>query len=150
MVLIFLYLDWIQENKARKNSVFGHFTRSVQHSFTSFQPSVTFHIETSYLVCTANQMTGFYMECNTGRCSTVTGRCSVKSVLNNFTRFTEKHLCWSPFFNKDAGFRPATLFRKKLQHRPFPVSFMKFLRTHILQNTSFGCFWKLGWNGLVP
>ena len=31
-----------------------------------FQPSVTFRIETSHLICTANQMTGFYMKCNTG------------------------------------------------------------------------------------
>ena len=28
------------------------------------QPSVTFHIETSYLMYNANQTTGFYMECN--------------------------------------------------------------------------------------
>ena len=31
-----------------------------------FQPSVRFHIETSHLICTANQMTGFYIVCNTG------------------------------------------------------------------------------------
>ena len=30
-----------------------------------FQPCVTFHIETSHLICTANQMTSFYMKCNT-------------------------------------------------------------------------------------
>ena len=30
-----------------------------------FQSSVTFHIETSHLICNAKQMTGFYMECNT-------------------------------------------------------------------------------------
>ena len=31
-----------------------------------FQPSFAFHIETSRLICTANQVTGFYMKCNTG------------------------------------------------------------------------------------
>ena len=31
-----------------------------------FQPSVAFHIETSYLICPANQMTGFCMKCNSG------------------------------------------------------------------------------------
>ena len=31
-----------------------------------FQPSVVFHIETSHLICNANQMTGFHMKCNTG------------------------------------------------------------------------------------
>ena len=31
----------------------------------SFQPSVAFHIETTHLTYTSNQMTGFCMECNT-------------------------------------------------------------------------------------
>ena len=31
-----------------------------------FQPSVAINIETSQLICTANQMTGFYIKCNTG------------------------------------------------------------------------------------
>ena len=31
-----------------------------------FQPSVTFHTETSPLFCRAKQMTGFYMKRNTG------------------------------------------------------------------------------------
>ena len=31
-----------------------------------FQPSVAFQIETSHLICSANQVTGFYMKCNTG------------------------------------------------------------------------------------
>ena len=37
-----------------------------QNHFNPFQPSVAFHIETSHLICIANQMTGSYMECNTG------------------------------------------------------------------------------------
>ena len=32
----------------------------------SFQPSDAFYIETSHLICSANQVTGFYMKCNTG------------------------------------------------------------------------------------
>ena len=32
--------------------------------------------------------------------------------------------------------RPATLLKKKLWHRCFPVNFVKFLRTPFLQNTS--------------
>ena len=31
----------------------------------AFQPSVAFHIETSHLICILNQMTGFYITCNT-------------------------------------------------------------------------------------
>ena len=34
--------------------------------FNLSQPSVAFHIETSHLIYTANQMTGFYMKCNSG------------------------------------------------------------------------------------
>ena len=52
-----------------------------------------------------------------------------KGVLRNFTKFTGKHLCQSLFFNKVAGLRPATLLKKKLWHRCFPVNFVKFLRT---------------------
>ena len=33
--------------------------------------SVSFHKETSHLICCANQMTGFYMECNALRLSGV-------------------------------------------------------------------------------
>ena len=31
-----------------------------------FKHSVPFHIETSHLICKANQMTGFFMKCNAG------------------------------------------------------------------------------------
>ena len=64
-------------------------------------------------------------------------RCSMeKGVLINFTKFTEKHPCKSLFFNKVAGLRPATLLKKSLLHRCFPVNFANFLRTPFLQNTS--------------
>ena len=56
-----------------------------------------------------------------------------KGVLRNFTG---KHLCRSLFFNKVAGLRPANLLKKRLWHRCFPVNFVKFLLTPILQNTS--------------
>ena len=59
-----------------------------------------------------------------------------KSVLRNFTKFTGKHLCQSLFFNKVAGFRLATLLKKRLLHRCFPVNFGKFLRAPFLQNIS--------------
>ena len=62
-------------------------------------------------------------------------RCSMnKGVVRNFTKFTGKHLCQSLFFNKVAGL--ATLLKKRLCRRCFPVNFLKFLRTLILQNTS--------------
>ena len=63
-------------------------------------------------------------------------RCSLrKTVLRNFTNFTEKHLCQISFF-----LRPATLLKKRLWHRCYPMNFVKFLRTSFSQNTSEGCF----------
>ena len=59
-----------------------------------------------------------------------------KGVLRNLTKFTRKHLCQSLFFNKVAGLRPATLLKKRIWHRCFPVNFAKFLRIAFLQNTS--------------
>ena len=35
-------------------------------AFNLFQPGVAFDIETIRLIGTANQMTGFFMKCNTG------------------------------------------------------------------------------------
>ena len=46
-----------------------------------------------------------------------------KGGLKNFTKFTTKHLCHSPFFNKVAGLRPTTLLKKRLWHRFFLVNF---------------------------
>ena len=55
-----------------------------------------------------------------------------KGVLRNFAKFTGKELCRSLFFNKVAGLTPATLLRKRLWHRCFPVNFARFLRTSFL------------------
>ena len=55
-------------------------------------------------------------------------RCSVKKgVLKNFAKFTRKHT--ESLFNKVAGLMPATLLKKRLWHRYFPVNFAIFLRT---------------------
>ena len=45
-------------------------------------------------------------------------------------------MCQGLSFNKVAGLRPATLLKKRLWNRCFPVNFAKFLRTSFLQNTS--------------
>ena len=52
-----------------------------------------------------------------------------KGVLRNFAKFTGKHLCQSLFFNNVEALRPATLLKKRLWHRCFPVNCAKFLRT---------------------
>ena len=46
-----------------------------------------------------------------------------KGVLRNFVEFTGKHLF---FFNKVVNLRPATLFKKRLRHKCFPVNFANF------------------------
>ena len=52
-----------------------------------------------------------------------------KVFLKISQKFTGKHMCQSLLFNKVAGPRPATLIKKRLWHRCFPVNFAKFLRT---------------------
>ena len=58
-----------------------------------------------------------------------------KDVPRNFAKFTGKHLRQSLSFNKAAHLRPATLLKKRLWLRCFPMNFAKFLRTPFLQNT---------------
>ena len=68
-------------------------------------------------------------------------RCSIKKgVLKNFAKFAGRHLFRSPFFDKVAGLRTATLLKKRRQHRYFPVIIAKFLRTAILKTSANGCF----------
>ena len=56
--------------------------------------------------------------------------CSVrKSVLRNFAEFAGKRPCQILFFNKVAGLRPVTLFKRGLWRGCFTVGFAEFLRT---------------------
>ena len=55
---------------------------------------------------------------------------SKKCVLRNLAKFAGKHQCLSLFFNG-----PATLLKKKLWYRCFPVNFPKFLRTFFFYST---------------
>ena len=61
-----------------------------------------------------------------------------KGVLRNFANFTGKHLCQGLFFNKVAGLRPSTLWKKRLWHSCFPVNVANFLRTPFIKDTSGG------------
>ena len=54
-----------------------------------------------------------------------------KGALINFTKFRQ-----SLFSNKVTGLRAATLSKKKLWRKCFPMNFAKFPRTPYLQNTS--------------
>ena len=73
-------------------------------------------------------------------------RCSKeKRVLKIFAKFTGKHLFQSLFFNKVAGLRPATLVKKRLWHKYFPINFPKPLRTPILKNVCERLLLDAGW-----
>ena len=61
-------------------------------------------------------------------------------VLKNLAKFTGKHLCQGLLFNKAAGPRPATIFKKRLWHRCFPVSFAKFPKTPFYRTPLDDCF----------
>ena len=66
-----------------------------------------------------------------------------KGVLKICSKFTGEDPCQSVISIKllcFADLRPATLLKKRLWHRYFPVNFAKFFRTPFSQNTSGGCF----------
>ena len=70
----------------------------------------------------------------------------------NFTKTTGKHSCQSLSFNKAAGFRPATLLKKRLRHKHPPVNSVKSPRTPSFYRTpvvSGGCFYTKTKSSLI-
>ena len=70
-----------------------------------FPSSVAFHIENIHLICTANQMTNFYMKYNAGRYGLI--RYSYRTLLlkNTLTHFVPRvsfHALWK--HQKNSGF----------------------------------------------
>ena len=58
--------------------------------------------------------------------------CSVKEVLLQILKTSQENTCVpESLYNKVASLRPATLFKKRLCQRCFPVNFIKFIRTPI-------------------
>ena len=53
-------------------------------------------------------------------------------VLENFAKFTEKHLYWSLFLIKLQASGPVTSSKKETPTECFPVKFAKFLGTPFL------------------
>ena len=56
----------------------------------------------------------------------------MKKTFFEVSQTSQESTCASLFFNKTAGMRLAILFKKRLQHRFFPINFEKFLREPIL------------------
>ena len=63
--------------------------------------------------------------------------CSVKKFFFKISQNSQENTCARvSFLIKVAGLMPATLLKKRLWRRCFPVNFVKFLRTSFWQNTS--------------
>ena len=78
------------------------------------------------------------------KCSSRLGVFCKKGAFETFAKFNGKHLCQRLFFNKVAGLRPATLFKKDSSTGAFLQTceiFTSFCRT--LQVSVFGCLKKL-------
>ena len=58
-----------------------------------------------------------------------------KGVLRNFAKFTGKHLYQSLFFNKVAGLRPATLFKKETLAQVFCCEFCEISKDTFFYRT---------------
>ena len=58
-----------------------------------------------------------------------------KDALENFTKFTGKHLCQSLFFNKVPGITPATLLKKRLA-QVFSCEFCEIFKNTFFYRTS--------------
>ena len=62
-------------------------------------------------------------------------------VFKNLTNFTRKQLHWSLFLIHLQAWRPTSLLKKRLQHRIFPVTSARFLKTAFsIEYLSGGCF----------
>ena len=72
---------------------------------------------------TQSELRCSYKECSYKKeCIYIRSDAATRDVLENFSKFTGKHLYRSLFFNKVAG----------LRHRCFPVNFAKFSRTTLV------------------
>ena len=59
-----------------------------------------------------------------------------RAVFKNFAKFLGKGLWWNLFFNKVAGFHPATLFKKRLQHEHKFYEFYDIVKNSCSYRTS--------------
>ena len=77
----------------------------------------------------------YTMNWTTTNAETVSQRCSVKEVFLEISQNSQENTCVRVSFLVKS-LRPATLLKKSLWYRCFPVNFPKFLSAYFLQNTS--------------
>ena len=73
----------------------------------------------------------------------VVRRCSIKKVFLEVSQNSQENTCVRDSFLIKLQTWPATLLKKGLWHKCFPVNFARFLSTPFLQNSPGGCFCKL-------
>ena len=62
----------------------------------------------------------------------VVRRCCIKKVFLKILQISQENTCArTSFFNKVSSLSPTTLFKKRLQHKCFPMKFRNFLRTSL-------------------
>ena len=109
------------------------FTKAIAYSLLQ---KTWFSSQTTILLNSLSHFFAVFSSCYFQSSEAVARRHSArKSVLRNFAKFTGKHLYQSPFLIKLQAW-PATLLKKRLWHKCFPVNLTKFLRTPFLQNNS--------------
>ena len=87
---------------------------------------------TSRLMCNTNSLKRFWQIL----IRSSHWRCSIKNgVIKNFEKSTGKNLCYSPFL-------PATLFKKRLLCRCFPVNFAELLWIPFYRKPLGDFFWR--------
>ena len=122
-----------QENTCARVS----FLIKLQVSACNFMKKETLAQVFSYEFCQISQNTFFIEHLRTTASAThpeaIVQGCTVKKdALENFAKFTGKHLCWVLFLNKVTGLRSAILLIERLWQTCFPVNFAKLLRRPIL------------------
>ena len=126
-----------------KNVLFGYFWSRILKNIVIFEINTLKFVKNESLTRTANFVIGFAFSKGPGstfsefpaplyKVSFFLHSNNKTGVLRNFAKFTWKHLSQSLFFDKVADLRLATLLKKRLWHRCFPMHFVKFLRTPFL------------------
>ena len=90
------------------------------------------------------------VQCYWDECRSSRTEVSVKKVFSEILLNSLENTCVSLFLNKFAGLRPATLLKKRLWHRCFPVNFAKLLITLFLTEHLWWLFlWVIFFKGFL-
>ena len=137
--------------KNYKNKIANEWTRNIYSCKQQFRDSNSawvYNLKTYTLslhtVLKSLYLKNMYFENICKRQEAVARRCSVKVFLDISQNSQENNCARVPFLIKFQA-SPATLLKKRLWHRSFPVNFAKFLRTPILTEH----LWWLFLNGCL-